>query len=65
MANHLKAKASTTINAPQDKVWNVLADPALIKQYLFGTDTVTDRKKGSPITYSGIMSEIPIRIKEP
>ena len=53
MANTLVFKKSTTINAPVNKVWQALTDPALIKQYLFGTNTETDWKKGSPITYSG------------
>jgi uncharacterized protein YndB with AHSA1/START domain len=53
MANDLKAKAHMLIQAPVQKVWQALTDPSLIKQYLFGTDTVTDWKKGSAITYSG------------
>ena len=54
MENSLKAKVHTVIQAPVEKVWQALTDPALIKQYLFGTDTVSDWKKGSPITYSGV-----------
>jgi uncharacterized protein YndB with AHSA1/START domain len=53
MANKLTFKKSVAINAPVSKVWQALTDPAMIKEYLFGTDTVTDWKKGSPITYSG------------
>ena len=44
---------STTIKAPVSKVWDALTNPALIKQYLFGTNTVSDWKVGSPITFSG------------
>lgn len=47
------AKASTTINAPASKVWDALTKPELIKQYLFGTDVVSDWKVGSPIVYRG------------
>ena len=54
MANNLKAISSTSIHVPVNKVWQALTDPALITQYLFGTDTVSDWKKGSPITYSGV-----------
>jgi uncharacterized protein YndB with AHSA1/START domain len=53
MANKLTFKKSITIDAPVSKVWQALTDPAQIKEYLFGTNTVTDWKKGSPITYSG------------
>lgn len=47
------ATASTTIRAPATRVWQALTDPALIKQYLFGTDVTTDWKVGSPIIYRG------------
>lgn len=48
------ARATITINAPSPKVWEALTDPALIKQYLFGTEVETDWKEGSPITYRGV-----------
>jgi uncharacterized protein YndB with AHSA1/START domain len=48
------AKASITINAGADKVWEALIDPSLIKQYLFGTEAVSDWKEGSPIAYRGV-----------
>jgi uncharacterized protein YndB with AHSA1/START domain len=53
MANKLTAKASININVPVSKVWKALTDPAMIKEYLFGTNTVSDWQKGSSITYSG------------
>ncbi len=53
MATKLIAEASTTIHAPASKVWNALTKPELIKQYLFGSDVVTDWKEGSPIYYRG------------
>jgi uncharacterized protein YndB with AHSA1/START domain len=54
MINKLTAKSTITIHASVHKVWRALTDPALIKEYLFGTDTVSDWKKGSKITWSGI-----------
>jgi uncharacterized protein YndB with AHSA1/START domain len=54
MANKLSVKVSRDINAPVRKVWKALTDPAMIKQYLFGTETKTDWKKGSSITYTGV-----------
>jgi uncharacterized protein YndB with AHSA1/START domain len=53
MSNKLSVTVSKHINAPVNKVWQALTDPALIKQWLFGTDTKSDWKKGSRITYSG------------
>jgi uncharacterized protein YndB with AHSA1/START domain len=48
------AKASITIRADVSSVWDALTNPALIRQYLFGTETTCDWKKGSPITYKGV-----------
>jgi uncharacterized protein YndB with AHSA1/START domain len=53
MTNKLVSKTSITINAPVKKVWQALTDPAMIKEYLFGTTTTSDWKKGSAITYEG------------
>lgn len=53
MNNKFIARSTTTINAPVSKVWEALTKPSLIKQYLFGTEVVTDWQVGSPITYRG------------
>lgn len=53
MNKALIAKQSIIIKAPADKVWDALINPKMIKQYLFGTDAVSDWKVGSPITYRG------------
>jgi uncharacterized protein YndB with AHSA1/START domain len=53
VSKNLIAKQSITINAPASKVWDALINPEMIKQYLFGTDAVSDWKVGSPITYKG------------
>ena len=47
------ARVSTTINAPKDKVWEALVTPKIIKQYMFGTDVVSDFKPGSTIVWKG------------
>ena len=49
----LIASASITINAPIARVWEALVNPDMIKQYMFGTDVVTDWKEGSPIVWQG------------
>lgn len=52
-ARGLIAKASTEINAPVEKVWQALTDPAQIKQYMFGSNVETDWKVGSLMTWRG------------
>ena len=53
MNDKFTAQATTTIHAPASKVWDAITKPDLIKQYLFGTDVISDWKVGSPITYKG------------
>src|SRR5215468_9133891 len=47
------AVAEIDINAPAARVWNVLTDPATLKELWFGAEVKTDWKQGSPITWSG------------
>jgi uncharacterized protein YndB with AHSA1/START domain len=44
---------SITVNAPAAKVWQALTDAEIVKKYFFGTNVVTDWKKGSPIFWRG------------
>ena len=50
--NHI-AKACVSINASTEKVWDALVDPQAIKQYMFGTNVLSDWKEGSPIVWKG------------
>lgn len=50
----LIAKASTTLDAPIERVWEALTNPKLIRQFMFGTEAVSDWKAGSPIVWKGI-----------
>ena len=54
MGRKLTVETSIKINARASKVWDALTKPELIKQYLFGTETKSDWKVGSPITYKGV-----------
>src|SRR5260370_13943859 len=47
-------KVSRTISASPAKVWEALTKAELIKQYLFGTEAISDWKVGSPIIYKGV-----------
>jgi uncharacterized protein YndB with AHSA1/START domain len=53
MKNQITGRAGIRINSSIDKVWEALTNPELIKKYFFGTDTKTDWKVGSPITFTG------------
>ena len=53
MNKGLIAKASISINAPVDKIWDALTNPELIRQYMFGTNIISDWKEGSPIIWKG------------
>lgn len=63
--NNASINLTTTIqiNSPASKVWEALTNPELIKQYFFGTETVTDWKKGSPILWRGIWEGKPYEEK--
>ena len=53
MKNNITAQVKTTINTTRAQVWNALTKPEIIKQYFFGTDTITDWRPGSPIKFKG------------
>jgi uncharacterized protein YndB with AHSA1/START domain len=53
MNKNLIARVSITTNAPITDVWNALVNPKAIKQYMFGTNVVSDWKEGSPIVWKG------------
>ena len=48
-----KLQKTYGIKADPSKVWDALTNPALIRQYFFGTEAISDWKQGSTITYSG------------
>jgi uncharacterized protein YndB with AHSA1/START domain len=53
MDKNLIARASVTIDAPSERVWDALVNPEAIKQYMFGTNVVSDWREGSPIIWQG------------
>jgi uncharacterized protein YndB with AHSA1/START domain len=57
MNNQLTFEKSVSIQAPVAEVWKALTTPSMIKQYLFGTDTTSDWKKGSSITFQGVWQD--------
>jgi uncharacterized protein YndB with AHSA1/START domain len=53
MTQNFVAETRITVQAPAEAVWRALTDPALVKQYMYGTNLETDWKVGSPITWKG------------
>src|ERR1700710_2649756 len=49
----LTVSQSIEINAEPEKVWDALTNPEIIKEYLFGTETITDWNVGSEIIFQG------------
>ena len=54
MDQKFTAKSEAILNAPPAKVWEALTDPAMVKQWLFGTDmSVTAWEVGGKVSYKG------------
>lgn len=49
----LIVKKTIGIKAPTSKVWDALTNPNLIRQWLYGTNTISEWKVGSPIVFTG------------
>ncbi len=54
MTENVIVDVSVLINASPSKVWETLINPNYIKQYMFGTNTITTWKKGASIIWKGI-----------
>lgn len=53
MQTHFTSTYRTTVAAPVEKVWEALTEPALVKQYFFGSNMEADWKPGSPLRFWG------------
>ena len=53
MNHNLTVSASININANATKVWEALTNPDIIKEYLFGTETITNWQVGSDVIFQG------------
>ena len=53
MKTNITGSVSIDINAPATKVWEALTTPSIIKQYFFGTNAISDWKKGSSLIFKG------------
>ena len=57
MNHDLQVTGTVLINVNPKKVWEVLTTPEIIKEYLFGTETITDWQPGSAIIFQGEYGE--------
>jgi uncharacterized protein YndB with AHSA1/START domain len=53
MNHDLIVSESLQINVSKERMWDVLTNPIIIKEYLYGTETITDWKEGSTIVFQG------------
>jgi uncharacterized protein YndB with AHSA1/START domain len=49
-----EAVATVQIEVPPERVWQVLVDPDSVREYMFGSQVVTDWLAGSPILFRGV-----------
>jgi len=49
----LTVNVQVKFKAPMSKVWQGLTDPAMVKEYFFGTNLDTSWRVGEPIKFSG------------
>jgi uncharacterized protein YndB with AHSA1/START domain len=54
MKKKLILEKTVELNSHASKVWDALTNPVLIKQYLFGSDAISDWKEGSPLYFKGV-----------
>lgn len=57
------AVASVEVHATPDRVWQVLVDPAGVREYMFGSEVVTSWLPGSPILFRGVWDHTPYEDK--
>lgn len=53
MPGNYVATSSISIDAPPERVWDVMTDPQAVKEFMFGADIVTDWTVGGPIAWRG------------
>ncbi|MFE6967668.1 SRPBCC domain-containing protein [Agromyces sp. NPDC057679] len=53
MAEDFDAISTTTVEASSDRVWAVITDPVAAREFMFGTELVTDWAVGGPIRWRG------------
>jgi uncharacterized protein YndB with AHSA1/START domain len=63
MPQKLTATKSITMTASRQRVWQALTDPAQVKQYMWGSEVVSDWQQGGPLLYRGVWEGKPFEDK--
>lgn len=58
MDNELYIRNTITIDAPAQRVWDILVNPRQTKKYMFGCETVSDWKVGSELLWRGVFDGV-------
>jgi uncharacterized protein YndB with AHSA1/START domain len=53
MAGNYVAASTVSIDAPPRRVWQVITDPAAVKEFMFGAELTTDWTVGGPMVWRG------------
>ena len=48
------AESAIEVDAPPERVWAVITDPAAAREFMFGTELETDWTVGGPIRWRGV-----------
>lgn len=59
MTDQYDATSTIAIEAPRERVWDVIVDPVAAKQFMFGTELATDWSIGGPIRWRGMWKDRP------
>ncbi|HWU58041.1 MAG TPA: SRPBCC domain-containing protein [Microbacteriaceae bacterium] len=54
MTENYVATSTITIEAAADRVWSVITNPDAAREFMFGTELVTDWSIGGPIRWRGV-----------
>ena len=58
--NHnLILKVTQKVESDLERIWEILTSPKYIKQYLYGTEAISDWKEGSSIRFKGVWEGTP------
>lgn len=62
--NHnLSLRMTKSIHSSLERVWEILTSPKYIKEYLYGTDAISEWKEGSSLTFKGVWEGTPYEEK--
>lgn len=61
--HHLKLNLTKTIQSNSERVWEILTKPQYIKEYLYGTEAISEWKEGSSLLFKGVWEGTPYEEK--